>query len=59
MRAGRTEDDARLLDVVIDPLEIHEPMVRDDMVEAASARLAAGDHPTADDLAGTVVAHFA
>jgi hypothetical protein len=29
------------------------------MVEAASARLAAGDGPSADDLADTVVAHFA
>jgi hypothetical protein len=59
MTAGLTDADARLVDVVIDHLEIDEPMVRDDMVEAASARLAAGDGPSADDLADTVVAHFA
>lgn len=31
------------------------PAVRIDLVEAARARLAHGEHPTADDVAGTVV----
>lgn len=59
MRAERTDDDTRLVDEVIHHLDVDEPMVRDEMVEAASARLAAGDRPTAGDLADTVVAHFA
>jgi len=59
MKAGRTAHDALLVDALIDQLVIDEPMVRLEVVEAASARLAAGDHPTANDLADTVVAHFA
>jgi hypothetical protein len=59
MKAGRTQHDAHLIDLVIDHLVLDEPVVRIDVVEAAAARLAAGDRPTALDLAGTVVAHFA
>jgi len=59
MKAGRTQHDARLVDLVIDHLVLEEPVVRIDVVEAATARLAAGERPTAFDLASTVVAHFA
>ncbi len=59
MKAGRTQHDTDLVIEVLDRLVLDEPVVRLDVVEAATARLAAGKQPTALDLAGTVVAHFA
>jgi hypothetical protein len=59
MKAGHSEQDVHLIDFVINLLVLDEPVVRRDVVEAASARLAAGEGPTALDLADTVVAHFA
>jgi len=59
MKAGRTQHDSRLIDIVINHLVLDEPVVRVDVVEAASARLAAGERPTALALADTLVIHFA
>ena len=53
------EHDHNLVDALIDILVLHHPIVRGDLVAAARARLADGQHPTALDLAGTLVAHFA
>ena len=53
------EHDHDLVDALIDILVLHHPTVRVDLVAAARARLADGQQPTAFDLAGTLVAHFA
>ena len=53
------EHDHDLVDALIDILVLHHPIVRFDLVAAARARLAEGQQPTAFDLAGTLVAHFA
>jgi hypothetical protein len=51
--------DNNLVDDLRDLLVLDEPVVRADIVAAARARLADGEQPTALDLAGTLVAHFA
>jgi hypothetical protein len=53
------QHDVDLVDELTDHLVLNEPVVRVQVVAAAQARLAEGDHPTALDLAGTLVAHFA
>lgn len=53
------QHDVDLVDELIDHLVLGEPVVRDHVVAAAQARLAGGDQPSALDLAGTLVAHFA
>jgi hypothetical protein len=53
------QHDVDLVDELTDHLVLDEPVVRVHVVAAAQARLAEGDHPTALDLAGTLVAHFA
>jgi hypothetical protein len=60
MKVGSLEpDDIDLVDELLDQLVLDEPVVRTHLVAAARARLAAGRQPTALDLAGTLVAHFA
>jgi hypothetical protein len=56
---GNDQHDIDLVVELTDHLVIVEPMLRLDVVSAALARLAEGRHPTALDLAGTLVAHFA
>ena len=56
---GGEEHDIELIDELRDQLVLDEPMVRTQLVAAARARLANGHQPTALDLAGTLVAHFA
>ena len=56
---GIDQHDIDFVDALTDHLVLDEPVVRDDVVVAARARLAEGDQPTALDLAGTLVAHFA
>jgi hypothetical protein len=53
------QHDVDMVDDLVDLLVLDEPVPRVDLVEAARARLAGGQHPTALDLAGTLVAHFA
>ena len=53
------QHDIDLVDELTDHLVLDDPVVRVDVVAAARARLADGHHPTALDLAGTLVAHFA
>jgi hypothetical protein len=53
------QHDIDLVDELTEHLVLAHPAVRAHMVAAARARLAAGRHPTALDLAGTLVAHFA
>ena len=53
------QHDVDLVDALTDHLVLDEPLVREHLVVAAQARLADGEHPTAHDLAGTLVAHFA
>ena len=53
------QHDEDLVDELTDHLVLGEAVVRDHVVAAAQARLADGDQPTAMDLAGTLVAHFA
>lgn len=53
------QHDIDLVDELTDHLVLDEPIVRVHMIAAARARMADGDHPTALDLAGTLVAHFA
>ncbi|MEY2404515.1 MAG: hypothetical protein QOD38_2066 [Acidimicrobiaceae bacterium] len=53
------QHDMDLVDDLADFLVLDNPFVRVHVVAAARARLADGDHPTALDLAGTLVAHFA
>ena len=60
MKAGGIDQhDIDLVDELTDHLVIVEPILRLDVVAAARARLAEGHYPTALDLAGTLVAHFA
>jgi hypothetical protein len=56
---GFDEHDSEFVDELRDQLVLTDAVLRLDVIEAASARLAAGDRPTDLDLAGTVVAHFA
>ncbi|MEY2451839.1 MAG: hypothetical protein QOD92_1413 [Acidimicrobiaceae bacterium] len=56
---GIDQHDIDLVDDLTDHLALDEPMVRLDLIMAARARLADGRQPTALDLAGTLVAHFA
>jgi hypothetical protein len=56
---GIDQHDIDLVDDLTDHLVLVEPMVRLDLIMAARARLADGRQPTALDLAGTLVAHFA
>jgi hypothetical protein len=58
-RRSIDQHDINLVDDLRDLLVLDEPVVRADVVEAARARLADGEHPTAFDLADTLVAHFA
>jgi hypothetical protein len=53
------QHDIDLVDELTDHLVLDDPVVRVHVVAAARARLADGEHPTALDLAGTLVAHFA
>lgn len=53
------QHDIDLVDELTDHLVLDDPVVRVHVVAAARARLADGPHPTALDLAGTLVAHFA
>jgi hypothetical protein len=53
------QHDVDMVDDLVDLLVLDVPVLRMDLVEAARARLAVGQHPTALDLAGTLVAHFA
>jgi hypothetical protein len=53
------QHDIDLVDELADHLVLNVPIVRVEMVAAARARLADGRQPTALDLAGTLVAHFA
>jgi hypothetical protein len=53
------QHDIDLVDELTDHLVLDDPQVRTHVVAAARARLADGLHPTALDLAGTLVAHFA
>jgi hypothetical protein len=53
------QHDNSLVDDLRELLVLDEPVVRTHVVEAARARLADGDHPSALDLAGTLVLHFA
>lgn len=53
------QHDIDLVDELTDHLVLDEPIVRVQLIAAARARLADGRHPTALDLAGTLVAHFA
>jgi hypothetical protein len=53
------QHDIDLVDRLADHLALDDPIVRVHMVAAARARLADGRQPTALDLAGTLVAHFA
>jgi hypothetical protein len=53
------QHDVDLVDELTDHLVLGEVIVRDNVVAAAQARLADGNHPSALDLAGTLVAHFA
>ena len=53
------EHDIEMVDALTDHLVLGEPVVRVHVVAAARARLADGHQPTALDLAGTLVAHFA
>jgi hypothetical protein len=48
-----------LVDRLTNHLVLDAPAVRVHVVAAARARLADGQHPTALDLASTLVAHFA
>ena len=60
MSANRADQhDVALVDALTDHLALDEPVVRTHVVEAMQAKLAQGEHPTAQDLAGTLVAHFA
>lgn len=60
MKVGRHErDDIDLVDELSEQLVLDAPIVRTHLVAAARARLAEGHQPTALDLAGTLVAHFA
>ena len=60
MKVGSLEpNDIDLVDELRDQLALDEPVVRTHLVAAARARLAEGRQPTALDLAGTLVAHFA
>jgi hypothetical protein len=56
---GNDQHDIDLVDELTDHLVLDEAVVRVDLVVAARARLADGRQPTALDLAGTLVAHFA
>lgn len=56
---GIDQQDIDFVDALTDHLVLDEPIVRIDLVAAARARLADGHQPTALDLAGTLVAHFA
>jgi hypothetical protein len=50
----RTDDawhDLVLVETLIDLLVLSEPVLRVDLVEAAKARIADGDHPSAEVLA--------
>jgi hypothetical protein len=53
------QHDVELVDALTDHLVVDEPAVRTHLVAAAQAKLAQGEQPTALDLAGTLVAHFA
>lgn len=60
MKVGSSEQqDIDLVDELRDQLLLGEPVVRTHLIAAARARLAEGRQPTALDLAGTLVAHFA
>jgi hypothetical protein len=52
------DHDVVLVDGLLELLALDDPMVRPDLVAAARARIAGGDHPNAYALAGSVVAHF-
>ncbi|HEV3227450.1 MAG TPA: hypothetical protein VGZ52_11470 [Acidimicrobiales bacterium] len=57
-----SEIDQHDTDLAVDLAEhlvLEAPIVRHDVIEAARERLERGSQPTALDLAGTVVAHFA
>ena len=51
--------DVDLVGALKDHLVPDEPVVRTEVVAAAHAKLAQGEQPTALELAGTLVAHFA
>jgi hypothetical protein len=53
------QHDIDLVDELTDYLVLDDPVLRVHVVAAARARLADGRQPTALDLAGTLVAHFA
>ena len=55
----RDQRDVELVERLRDVLDTDEPTVRMDLVEAARERLASGPHPSALEVAGTVVAEFA
>jgi hypothetical protein len=60
MRSSEIDQhDIDLVDELTDHLILDSAVVRVHVVAAARARLADGHHPTALDLAGTLVAHFA
>ncbi|MEY2432341.1 MAG: hypothetical protein QOC92_2066 [Acidimicrobiaceae bacterium] len=58
-RSSIDQHDLHLVEDLRELLVIDAPVVRSNVVQAACARLADGDHPTALDLASTLVAHFA
>jgi hypothetical protein len=53
------QHDIDLVDELADQIVLDDEVVRVHVIAAARARLADGRHPTALDLAGTLVAHFA
>jgi hypothetical protein len=56
---GVDQHDVDLVGALTDQLALDEPVVRSHVVAAAQARLAHGEQPTALEVAGTLVAHFA
>ena len=53
------QHDVDLVDALTDCLAPNEPVVRTRVVAAVQAKLAQGEQPSALDIAGTLVAHFA
>jgi hypothetical protein len=53
------QHDVDLVDALTDHLVPEEPVVRTHLVEAMQAKMAQGEQPTALEVAGTLVAHFA
>ena len=59
VQAPHDQRDFDLVERVLDALQVDEPTLRMDLVEAARERLETGAQPSALDLAETVAAEFA